>query len=377
MHYQYRNVNDAFVGLVQAIHTGALPTVVTPSRAGEVMMVPHPVLVSYTHPLERVLLHTGRDANPFFHLFESLWMLAGCNTVAPLAYYNSRIGDIASDDGKTFNGAYGYRWRHPVDQLDIIVQHLRANPGSRRAVLQMWNTQDDLLRVDDTKDVCCNTHVYFSVEQGMCPDCNGTGYNNVWGLGTQGPEPCTQCHGLPHNQPAYLNMTVCNRSNDLLWGLLGANVVHFSVLQEYIALSLGLQVGTYYQFTNNLHVYTDRWTPDKWSTSEQPKGQAPYAPPQANRIPLVEQPDRFDAECKQFVDGPLVPPTSVREKRFNWKEPFLQHVAAPMCWAYRLHKQREYALALKTVDEVWDYNWRTAATNWIQQRQARYMGTSS
>ena len=33
-----------------------------------------------------------------------------------------------------------------------------------------------------------------------------------------------------------LCMTVCNRSNDMLWGAYGANVVHMSMLQEFVAL---------------------------------------------------------------------------------------------------------------------------------------------
>jgi hypothetical protein len=35
-------------------------------------------------------------------------------------------------------------------------------------------------------------------------------------------------------------MTVTNRSNDLCWGMLGANYVHFTILQEYLAARLGV-----------------------------------------------------------------------------------------------------------------------------------------
>src|SRR5262249_11634251 len=147
---------------------------------GTVLVIDEPVTITYTHPRERVLFNTVRDANPFFHLYEALWMLAGRNDVAPLSYYNSRMKEF-SDDGKTLNGAYGYRWRNargreygsgltivmvddptlptgkrPVcadlsvgscDQLDTLVNHLRADPTSRRAVLQMWNVEDDLLKI--------------------------------------------------------------------------------------------------------------------------------------------------------------------------------------------------------------------------------------
>jgi hypothetical protein len=47
------------------------------SRAGDVLVAPHPVMSVTSIPTERVLFDPARDANPFFHLFESLWMLAG------------------------------------------------------------------------------------------------------------------------------------------------------------------------------------------------------------------------------------------------------------------------------------------------------------
>jgi hypothetical protein len=172
MHLITRNVNTAFRELVWAFHNGELengdrlPLVQKNSRNGGVTMLEEPCLITYTHPRERVLFNSARDANPFFHLYESLWMLAGRNDVAPLTYYVSKMKDFSDDDGKTFNGAYGYRWRHALrdstlgwedkDQLDIIVSHLKGNPESRRAVLQMWNVEDDLLKIERSKDVCCN-----------------------------------------------------------------------------------------------------------------------------------------------------------------------------------------------------------------------------
>jgi hypothetical protein len=87
-------------------------------------------------------------------------MLAGRNDVATVAYYAKQMREY-SEDGKTLNGAYGYRWRNQlvnvyehgdptwqhVDQLDVLVAHLKADPTSRRAVLQMWNVEDDLLKI--------------------------------------------------------------------------------------------------------------------------------------------------------------------------------------------------------------------------------------
>ncbi|MCK9568820.1 thymidylate synthase, partial [Candidatus Pacearchaeota archaeon] len=269
MHLKTRNVNTAFQTLVSGIYTGSIPTVHRSSRAGDVLQVEEPVIVTYSHPRERVLFNKKRDAPCFFTLFESLWMLAGRNDVAPLAYYNSQIADIASDDGKTFNGAYGYRWRNGyggqeaggdgpypytedrrVDQLSIIIDQLRRKPESRRCVLQMWEVESDLLKIDETKDCCCNLSVLFSIRNEPF-DCL---------------DPTDPAVFMPASDRVYryLDMTVYNRSNDMIWGALGANVVHFSFLQEYVANCLGVEVGSYNQVSNNLHVYTERWEPEKW-----------------------------------------------------------------------------------------------------------------
>lgn len=338
MHFHYRNTNDAFRGLVAAIDQGHIPTRRTPSRVGEVLQVEEPVAVTYSHPRERVLFNEARDANPFFHLFESLWMLVGRNDVGPLLRYNSKIADVASDDGRTFNGAYGERWWRyyagGYQQIRVLIDHLRNNPSSRRAVLQMWNVEDDLLRIDTTKDACCNTHVYFSIRCSV---------NN--------PDP---------RELRYLDMTVCNRSNDLVWGMLGANVVHFSFLQEYMATCIGVEVGLYHQFTNNLHVYTERFKPTEWLADL--NWRTDYPP----SLALVSDPAVFDSEVVQFIDN--------RDWTRRWQELFLDCVAAPMCWAYELHKRRDYERSLDVVGLIASEDWRIASFNWITKRHQSWKG---
>ena len=55
------------------------------SRNGAVLKFPFPVLTAYKFPHERVLFDAQRDANPFLHLFESIWMLGGRRDVDFLA----------------------------------------------------------------------------------------------------------------------------------------------------------------------------------------------------------------------------------------------------------------------------------------------------
>src|SRR5690349_8491532 len=128
-----RNVNYA---LAEGIHHLSEVGVKRESRNGPVMMAPTPVTTVYERPLERVLFWMERDANPYFHLYESLWMLAGRHDVAPLVRYDKQMQEY-SDDGKILHAAYGHRWRKAfdVDQLELIARALKANPNDRRQVL--------------------------------------------------------------------------------------------------------------------------------------------------------------------------------------------------------------------------------------------------
>jgi thymidylate synthase len=363
MHLTFRNVNDAFRGVVGGIEDGSIRTAPFSSRNGQVRRVEEPVTITYTRPLERVLFNRARDCNPVFHAYESLWMLAGRDDVGPLAYYNRRISQY-SDDGETFNAAYGYRWRRAlvwswaygegpdprsdeVDQLAVIGNHLRRTPNSRRAVLQMWNVENDLLKVDTSKDVACNTHAYFHVDGRR------------------------------------LNITVCNRSNDLVWGMLGANAVQFSVLLEYMAARCGLEVGYYHHFTNDLHCYPDTWNPAAYLARgpvvDGDYDDSPYRDGPMHFVPLVRNVDRFDRECAAVVQ--LNDGRGDYRKFYTransypcWEEHFLQSVARPLFAAWHCYKAGFLNLALEWADSVMADDWRLAATNWIKARIARRAG---
>ena len=193
------------------------------SRAGDVIVAPRPVVTAYSRPWQKVLASPIRDANPFFHMMEALWMLAGREDEAFLSHYVKDFGKRFAEETGTIHGSYGYRWRESlgIDQLDIIVEKLKRNPSDRQAVLQMWDAagEDDL--TGDWKDRPCNTHIYFRVREAM------------------------------------LDMTVCCRSNDIIWGAYGANAVHFAFLLDYMAARIGVTPGIYYQISNNYHAYVD------------------------------------------------------------------------------------------------------------------------
>lgn len=215
-----RNVNNVFSDVIWALSARFKEStaVVEQSRNGQVIRFDGPVILTYKNPTECVLLNEKRDANPFFHLMEAIWMLAGRSDAKFVSQFSSGIAKYA-DDG-VFYGAYGDRWRHAfeMDQIVDIYHELNSNPTSRRVVLQMWDANHDL--GGTMRDHPCNTHAYFQISR------------------------------------VQLNMTVCNRSNDIVWGACGANAVHFPFLQQFLAESLGVQVGAYHQISNNMHLYT-------------------------------------------------------------------------------------------------------------------------
>ena len=383
MHLITRNVNTAFYELVSSFHAGSKDPnsniVKRTSRNGPVLMREDPVMVTYTHPKERVLFNQARDANPFLHLYEALWMLAGRNDVAPLAYYAKQF-ERYSDDGKTLNGAYGNRWRHAkgelihgpfekhgveadwenVDQLRILIDHLKADPNSRRAVLQMWYVEDDLLKIGTSKDVCCNTAVYFSIRTVHFGPA----------LSMRGPH-------IPSKDISYLDMTVTNRSNDMIWGMLGGDFTTFSFLQEYMAAQIGVEVGRYTQMTNNLHVYENNWKPDEWlkwyeSTEEwdsQLSRDGDYSFV-TKSIPLIKDPAKFDEELPKFVET-YSGDNPERKTWVDYSEPFFDKVAQPMMTAFYAYKKKSYDLALSYCKDIIADDWRIAATNWIARRAKR------
>lgn len=350
--------------LSQGLHAIRIHGVSKPSRVGDVLVMPNPVMTVYKEPTNRVLFSPVRDANPFFHLMEALWMLAGRNDLPWLTRFNKQFASYSDDGGLTQPGAYGYRWRNYFghDQLQDAILELKQNPNSRRVVITMWDggarhswlgnektkSVEDLAQPGDffaavggSADVPCNTHIYFDTIDGR------------------------------------LNMTVCCRSNDIIWGAYGANAVHFSILLEYISAHTGIPMGVYRQFSNNYHLYTnivpreeimvmsrDALDQDRYYVPESKiyKNRVP-ASPGPYKVPLVEDPERFDKELMDFNYAE----TGLDASKFS--EPFFNGVAVPMYNAYMYKKDRNYSAAIDLAQFIRAEDWRWACVEWLQRKK--------
>lgn len=326
--FQTENINWGYDKLMDAIgDTG----VHYKSRNGDVLAFNTPITLVTQEPWNRVLFDPVRDANPFFHLFEGLWMLAGRQDLKFVEQYIPGMSEY-SDDGVILNGAYGARWRSyfEKDQLEIVIQKLIADPNDRRVVISMWDAYKDL--ESNSKDIPCNIVI------------------------------------LPRiiTSPAYihdeLEITIINRSNDIIWGMTGANAVHMSMLQEYLAARLGVQMGNMYQVSTNAHVYLgvfdkyqERCFNDHYFTEDR-------RIPGDKAWPLVDHPNEFDMDVINWCNHPS---ESSKDDYFNT---FFNYVATPMYQAWAAWKAKDFATALKRANTVYADDWRRAAVAWINRR---------
>lgn len=157
-----------------------------------------------------------RGISPSYLFAEALWYFTGRNDVEFISTFGSMWKRL-SDDGKTNNSAYGYLMKYAFgfDQIEKIIELLRKDPNSRRAVINL-NTPNE--HVIETHDEPCTICLQFLVRDGK------------------------------------LNCTTVMRSNDIWFGF-PYDVAFFTQLQMYIADRLGVSYGTYTHFVISMHLY--------------------------------------------------------------------------------------------------------------------------
>ena len=303
------------------------------TRYGEVLSAPGPVCIQYLHPKEHVLLSPVRDANPFFHLIEAMWMLAGRQDGVFLDSYIKDFSKRFGNNGIIMD-SYGWRWRHALrmDQLDEIVAQLRKDPTTRQAVLQMWGAGVQELMSASAKP--CNLICTFRILDGK------------------------------------LDMTVFNRSNDLIWGCCGANAVHFPIMQEYMAARIGVEVGRYHQISTNLHLYQahinmmEKRFKDPISFSHSLKDTYTYGSTQ----PLVTVPLQFDNDLQNIMSSIEQLHTDGETSFGRIQNGFLREVVVPMALAHHYYKKKNQQGAYEAIETVIAEDWRTAGRQWLDRR---------
>jgi hypothetical protein len=331
-----RNVNHALPIALLYFREGADRLITLSPRGTITQEWPAPWATTYERPLERVLFHHVRDANPYFHFFEALWILAGSRDVAWLAFFLKKIADY-SDHGVIFHGAYGYRmFTERDDQLQAAIEELQHDPDSRRAVVALWQPDEDVGYKG--KDMPCNCTLFFKIRRNR------------------------------------LNLTVANRSNDMVWGAYGANAVQFATILEYVAGKLGVPVGRYVQVSDSFHVYPNEPAYKRLAQLQGLRIEDPYDEDMAKPLqpyPMVWEPatldqcisDLFDRIGDAIVDQPRTLPL------MKYRNPYFHEVATPLFNSFVSYKLKDYDKAVTWAMQCKALDWRLACVDWLWRRQ--------
>jgi thymidylate synthase len=147
--------------------------------------------------------------------------------------------------------------RGQIDQFDSIERLLRKKPGSRRAVIQLFNAEDI---ATEHREIPCTTTLQFHVREGR------------------------------------LHLSVTLRSNDAYWGL-PHDVFCFTMIQEMMARRLAVELGEYYQYVGSMHVY-DKYLPDMRAYLDEGFQQVHAMPPMPEGSPFDLIPRLLDVEAR-------------------------------------------------------------------------------
>jgi thymidylate synthase len=176
------------------------------------------VLLRLSNPRAR-LSRTETKGKVFSALGELLWYLSGNNKAAFMDYYvpNGTYAKEAEEGGDIVRSGYGERMRNfdGINQIDNIISLLRARPTSRRAVIQLFDASD-IAR--SYKSIPCTCTIQFLVREER------------------------------------LNLFVNMRSNDAFLGL-PHDIFAFTMLQEIVGRSIGVELGEYRHAAGSLHLY--------------------------------------------------------------------------------------------------------------------------
>lgn len=221
-------------------------------------------LLKLSAPRDR-LSRTESRGNLFSCIGELLWILAGTNKLDFIQYYLKDYHQF-SDDDETIFGAYGPRMfgQSPNNQVARVIEILKVKPYSRQAVIQLFDRTDTL---EPHKDIPCTCTLQLLVRDGR------------------------------------LHMLASMRSNDTWMGL-PHDVFTFTMLQELIARSLGVELGDYKHSVGSLHLYdrdaekASKYLEEGWQESR-PMSPMPEGDPWKN----VERLIAFEQEVRQGETG--------------------------------------------------------------------------
>lgn len=188
---------------------------------------------------------------------EQIWYIMGSKNPDDFVNKFTKIWkDFTEEDG-TVAAAYGNRWRHAFgrDQLGMLIDHLKKQPGSRHGVVVTWDPREDGLGNPQSK-------------------------KNV-------PCPFTWTANIIGNKLHIHNVV---RSNDIMLGC-PHDVAGFYLLLCVLAAKLGVKPGKLTHTISNAHIY-DTHFKQAWELVERKNEHPPiYFEAQADYFDRAEKGD--------------------------------------------------------------------------------------
>lgn len=167
------------------------------------------------NPLDNNINTNYRDWNPKYADREWNWYLSG-NPNAEEISKHAPIWKKMMDSNGNVRSNYGWQWQRSY-QLDTVISKLKNNNKTRQAAISIYDGKEINTY---TKDTPCTYAIQFTI------------YENK------------------------LNMAVMMRSNDLWYGFCNDQYC-FSKLQELVSNEINIEIGEYYHFAHNLHIYNN------------------------------------------------------------------------------------------------------------------------
>ena len=180
------------------------------------------VSILMSHPNFNIIYegHVDRKWSLEYAQAEWQWYLSEDCNIKKLGEIYGKVPEIwkcmANSSGEV-NSNYGWQWSRN-NQLNHIISKLKKDPNTRQAAISIYDGKELNKYQNDTP---CTYAVQFTVVNG------------------------------------YLNMSVLMRSNDLWYGFCN-DQYQFSNLQMLVAHKTGYEVGTYYHYAHNMHLYKDK-----------------------------------------------------------------------------------------------------------------------
>ena len=169
------------------------------------------------NPADNHITTSYRNWNLDYAEAEWQWYLTGDRNIETLGELYGKIPAIwkrMADGDNNVHSNYGYQWERGY-QLDKVVQQLKDNPNTRKAAISIYDGKEMQRYRYDTP---CTYAVQFTV------------VNNK------------------------LQMCVTMRSNDLWFGFCNDQYC-FSELMKVVAERTRYEIGSYFHFAHNLHLY--------------------------------------------------------------------------------------------------------------------------